>query len=93
MRQQLEYLVCQAQEGKITYVNGKYAGKFMGDPSVIEVRERMYASCPEFCDFLNKLGAEGWELVCGYSITNEYAQFEKFIFKRPKHDPVRTGER
>jgi hypothetical protein len=78
-----EYLICQAQEGRITIVNGEYVGRFMGVQSVGEVRERMFDSCPEFCTFFAKLGAEGWELVCGYNIVNEHAQYEKLIFKRP----------
>lgn len=81
--QTYEYLVCQCQEGKITGVNGKFIGRFMGDQEVLEVRERMYDSCPALCEFLTKLGAEGWELVCGYNIVNEHGQFEKLFFKRP----------
>src|SRR5262249_41050891 len=82
MRQAFEYLVCHSQYEKITWVNGGYAGKFMGDQAVTEVRERMYDSCPDFCEFLKKTGGEGWELVCGYTVASEYGQFEKLIFKR-----------
>ena len=84
MKPTFEYLVCQSQEGKITFLNGEFAGRFMGDQQVTEVRERIFDSCPEFCDFLQKLGADGWELVCGYNITNEHGHYEKLIFKRLK---------
>ncbi len=84
MKPAYEYLVCQSQEGKITVVNGEYIGRFMGNQAVTEVRERMFDSCPDFCDFLQRVGADGWELVCGYNIVNEHAQFEKLIFKRAK---------
>lgn len=84
MRPAFEYLICQAQEGRITIVNGDYVGRFMGDQAVVEVRERMFDSCPDFCAFLSQVGAEGWELVCGYSIANEHGQYEKLIFKRLK---------
>jgi hypothetical protein len=84
MSRAYEYLVLQSQEGKITFVNEEYTGRFTGDQVVTEVRERMFDSCPDFCEFLRKAGADGWDLVCGYSITNEYGRYEKLIFKRSK---------
>ena len=52
-----EYLVSQAQFGRVTFENGEWIGTPMdsGDPDL--------DSCPFISDYLNELGAEGWELV------------------------------
>lgn len=84
MQQSFEYLVCQSQAGKITFVNEEFAGTFRGDAEIPEIQQQMYDSCPSFYEHLTKLGQDGWELVCGYNIVNERAQYEKLIFKRPK---------
>ena len=79
-----EYLICNSQNGKITFLNGKYLGRVMGDQNVLEVRERMFDSCPEQFEFLNRLGAEGWEMVNAYHVATEHGHFDTFVFKRPK---------
>lgn len=76
-----EYLVCQSQIGKVTFVNGEW----VGDPDVLEVREQMFDSCPNLWDFLNQMGPEGWELVAAYSLVASDGQhFERLILKRPR---------
>jgi len=84
MRRQYEYLLCQSQEGKITFVNNKYIGTFLGDQVVNEDRERMFDSCPAITVFLQDLGQQGWELVSAYCVVGEYGMFERLYFKRAK---------
>lgn len=66
----------------MTFLNNKWLGSVTGNQDVPEVRERMYDSCPDLGAFLNKMGAEGWELVAAYSVAYEHGVLEKFILKR-----------
>jgi len=84
MAQQFEYLICQSQQGRMTVANDTYLGQHFGDQADPENRRKMYASCPSFNEYVTTVGAEGWELVCAYNLTNENGQFEKLIFKRLK---------
>jgi hypothetical protein len=69
---------------KVTFVNGEYQGRVRGQQDVVEVRERMYDSCPDLCPFLERVGAEGWELVAAYAVPFPEGVLEKLIFKRPR---------
>jgi hypothetical protein len=55
-----EYLVCQTQAGRITFVNGQWQGSvdYRGISS-----DTALNSCPQVWDYLNRVGQEGWELV------------------------------
>jgi hypothetical protein len=77
-----EYLVCLSQAGKVTFINNEWQGGVTGQQGVLEVRERMYDSCPDLCDFLQRAGGEGWELVAAYAVTLPDAVQEKLILKR-----------
>ncbi len=85
MRQQFDYLICQSQAGKVTFVNSEFAGQAIGDQSIEEVRNRMYDSCPNYVEFVTKAGTEGWELICGYVVNTGHSPIEKLIFKRPRN--------
>lgn len=55
-----EYLVCQTQSSRITFVNGAWAGRMpleAGDP------QAALDSCPLMWDYLAEAGRAGWELV------------------------------
>jgi len=79
-----EYMICVSQYQKVTFVNGEYQGRFSGQQVVAEVSERMYDSCPGLLEYLQHVGAEGWELVSAYPVTFEAGTIEKLIFKRPR---------
>ena len=55
-----EYLVCMAQEGRVTWVNGQWIGT--KQPADYSEKEAL-ASCPRLWEFLEQKGTEGWELV------------------------------
>ena len=52
-----EYRVCIAQQGRVTFVNGKWQGT--RPPDAVEA----LASCPEIHSYLALEGESGWELV------------------------------
>ena len=55
-----EYRVCQAQQSRVTFVNGRWAGEIPNtDPDI----QKALNSCPEVWVYLNQAGAEGWDLV------------------------------
>ena len=56
-RPQFEYQVCYGVGDRVTLVNGAWIG---GD---IPESERKQEDCPLMWEYLNKAGAEGWELV------------------------------
>ena len=60
MAKKLEFRVCQVQEAKVTYVNGKWQGKMALSPD--HVAEAI-AGCPEEWDYLQSAGADGWDLA------------------------------
>jgi hypothetical protein len=53
-----EYLVCLAQQGRVTWVNEKWIGGRSPDEG-----EAAIHSCPRISEFLNQKGSEGWELT------------------------------
>jgi hypothetical protein len=78
-----EYLCCQVQASKVTYVNGTWAGGTWGDPA--KDQERMLDSCPAIWTFLNERGEEGWELVAAYDVTASGGHtYERFVLKRSR---------
>jgi hypothetical protein len=84
MAQAFDYLVCMSQAGKVTFVNGEWQGRPMGQQPVREYRDRLMESCPELSDYLQRAGAEGWELVAAYAVTVEGHTHEKLILKRAR---------
>ncbi len=55
-----EYLVCQMQFGKVTFVNGEWQGSI---PLSSGDSQAQLNSCPEVWDYLARMGRSGWELV------------------------------
>jgi hypothetical protein len=82
VKPEFEYLVCTSQCMKVTFINNEYAGRVRGDQEVLEVRERMYDTCADLCDFLQLVGKDGWELVAAYALPFPDDIVEKMIFKR-----------
>jgi hypothetical protein len=56
MTTRFEYIVCQVQYNRVTYINGGWAG------NVPPTHEKALESCPYAWDYLNKMGADGWQL-------------------------------
>lgn len=56
-----EYIVCLLQKGRVTFANDQWQGKVALDGGTTE--EAALESCPKSWEFLNKKGAESWELV------------------------------
>jgi hypothetical protein len=79
-----EYMICISQGMKVTFINVEHQGKVVGDQEVVEIRERMYDSCPDLCAFLQRAGADGWDLVSAYALPFPDGVVEKFVFKRPQ---------
>lgn len=66
-----EYLVCQAQWGHITFVNGEWQGSV---DYRTEDHDAAYKSCPEVWEYLNRAGREGWELVGTMTLVNTHTE-------------------
>ena len=52
-----DYRVCIAQQGRITFVNGKWHGTGAADDA------ESLGTCPEVHSYLAAAGESGWELV------------------------------
>lgn len=61
----LEYLVCIVQSGRVTFVNGAWQGTVRLDSGDTQAA---LDSCPQVWDYLNRAGADGWELVGAVNI-------------------------
>lgn len=63
---QFEYLVCQTQFGRVTFVNGQWQGTVAlnaGDS------QASLDSCPQVWDYLAEVGRSGWHLVSAVNST------------------------
>ena len=61
MNRTVQYLVLQMQNGRITFVNGSWIGE---EALNAERGNESLTSCPWAWDYLQILGAEGWDMVC-----------------------------
>jgi hypothetical protein len=66
-----EYLVCQVQHSRVTFVNGEWQGT---GPLDAERDEESLNSCPKVWEYLLRAGTEGWELVS--TVTRFFAKDE-----------------
>ena len=57
---EFEYVVCQTQFSRITFVNGAWQGT---TPIGSGDTQAALDSCPWMWDYLNQAGRAGWELV------------------------------
>jgi hypothetical protein len=63
---QFEYLVCQVQYSRVTFVNGEWQGTLAvssGDS------QASLNSCPQVWDYLNEVGRTGWNLITAVNAT------------------------
>ena len=69
MAQAYEYQVCNAQYGRVTFVNAAWQGSvpFGTDTDTNMLLE----SCPLIWEYLQQAGREGWELVSVITHPNE----------------------
>jgi hypothetical protein len=67
-RHVFEYRVAQSQEGRITFVNGQWAGR-VPLPEASRAA-KPFESCDNLAEWLQTEGLHGWELV---SVTVEAA--------------------
>ena len=57
---EFEYLACQTQFSRVTFVNGAWLGQ---TPLDCGDSQKALDSCPLMWDYLAQAGREGWELV------------------------------
>jgi hypothetical protein len=55
-----EFRVCQVQHGRVTFVDGEWAGELAPTP---DRAEQALRTCPTEWDYLRAAGAEGWDLA------------------------------
>jgi hypothetical protein len=55
-----EYQVCQVQQSRVTFANGRWLGEMPPDHEDVQLA---FSSCPAVWEYLNQAGAEGWDLV------------------------------
>lgn len=60
MATSFQYQVCQVQQSRVTFVNGEWQGNAHLDP---EREAESIDSCPRVWEYLQRAGAEGWDLV------------------------------
>jgi hypothetical protein len=63
---QFEYLVCQTQYSRVTFVNGDWQGSVAigsGDS------QAALDSCPQVWDYLAQAGRAGWQLITAANAT------------------------
>ena len=66
-----EYLVCQTQWGHVTFVNNEWQGTIHYETAD---QDAAYKSCPIIWEYLNRAGAEGWELVTAVVVTSTHSE-------------------
>jgi hypothetical protein len=80
-----EYMVCQVQLHRVTFVNGRWQGKVPVDP---EHSKESLDSCPQVWDYLRQVGNAGWELVSAvdsaYGTGKDLAHYQLLFFKRAR---------
>jgi hypothetical protein len=57
---QFEYLVCQTQYSRVTFVNGEWHGSVALNSGDWQLA---LDSCPDVWEYLNQVGSLGWQLV------------------------------
>ena len=57
---QFDYQVCYGVGDRVTFVNGIWLGR---DIPESERKQEDIQSCPLMWEYLNRAGADGWELV------------------------------
>jgi hypothetical protein len=57
---QFEYLVCQTQYSRVTFVNGEWQGTI---PLSSGDSKASLDSCPEVWEYLAQAGRAGWQLI------------------------------
>ncbi len=77
MAKSFEYLTCQVQSNRVTFVDGQWTG------TADRQDEQALESCPTVWDYLRQVGRDGWELVACWNETHEHASRQVLYFKRP----------
>ena len=79
--EQYEYRVCQAQQSRVTFVNGLWAGQMDStDPNP----QQALNSCPATWDYLNQAGTDGWKLIAVTTrVQEEGAVVDVLYLRRP----------
>jgi len=76
---QFEYLICSVQLMHITFVNDQWQGDL--PPNSNGALE----TCPKLWEFLQEVGADGWELVT-VTTTRKPEELTTLYLKRKKSD-------
>ena len=75
-----EYLVCNVQQGRVTFVNGVWKGSVplseaagLTDP---------FQHCVQVWDYLRSAGEDGWELVAAVTHERADSSYDVLYLKR-----------
>jgi hypothetical protein len=75
-----EYQVCNAQQGRVTFVNGVWQGS--APPSEAAGGDDPFKFCVQVWDYLRTAGADGWELVAAVAHEQPDAVYDVLYLKR-----------
>lgn len=81
MLKAFEYQVCQIQESRVTFVNGVWQGEREMAP---DNPDASLNSCPQTWEYLQEVGAAGWELVGALNRSYTGADVQQLFLKRGK---------
>lgn len=79
MDDRYEYRVCQVQQSRVTFANGRWLGDV--PPTQPDIQEA-FGSCPEVWAYLNEAGAEGWKLVAATTRVQDGGQIVDVLYLR-----------
>ena len=75
-----EYLVCNVQQGRVTFVNGVWHGSVpLAEASA---QTDPFECCQQVWDYLRRAGEEGWELVSAVAHERADASYDVIYLKR-----------
>jgi hypothetical protein len=80
--EQFEYRVCQAQQSRVTFADGEWAGQV---PATDHDIQKALNSCPKVWQYLNQAGAEGWKLVAVTTRVQEEGQIVDVLYLRRRY--------
>jgi len=72
-----EYQVCLVQQSRVTFANGRWAGDVPQDHDDVQAA---FNSCPAVWNYLDRAGAEGWELVAATSRAEPQGQVVEVLY-------------
>lgn len=80
MLRRFEYSILSCQQGKATWLDGKWCGSL----SPADDPQRALASCPDELEQLNRMGANGWQVVAAQvlPVSGDHPALLKYVLMR-----------